>query len=93
MKDMDIGLLISSTLHLVIAEVVDIGLLMPATLPLVIAEGVIVVMLVELDLGHNIPATIPITILEQELMLKGEVDIGLIPATLPLITQLNVVYC
>ena len=50
-------------------------------------------MLVEMDLGHKIPTTSTIEIREQEFMLKGEVDIGLITATIPPITKVNVVGC
>ena len=58
-----------------------------ATLPLVIAER----MLVEVYLGHNRTDTLPLEIGELELMLKGEVDIGLRPTTLPPITNVTVV--
>ena len=69
MKDMDIGLLIPTTLPIVITEVMNIGLLRPATLPLIIVDVFIVVMLVEVDLGNKIPVTVYLTILEQEFML------------------------
>ena len=40
----------------------DIGLLRPANIPLIIVEVVIIVVLVELDLGHKRPATLIISI-------------------------------
>ena len=72
---MAIGLLIPATLTLVIAEVVDIGFLRISTLPVINAGNIIVVMLVEVNLGHKIPFTIPLEIVEQELILKGEIYI------------------
>ena len=78
-----------ATLTQVITEVVDVGQVWPSTLPLVIAEN----MLIEVDLGHKIPSTIPLKIREQMLMLKGEVDIGLRPATIPPIIKVKVLYC
>ena len=65
MKYLDIGLLRPATLPQVITEVVYIGILIPATLPLVILEDMIVVMLLEMDLGNKRPATVPIKIGEQ----------------------------
>ena len=50
-------------------------------------------MLVEVNIDHKIPDTLPLAIGEQELMLKGEVYIGLRPATIYFITKLTVVYC
>ena len=50
-------------------------------------------MLLEVNLGHKRPATITLVIGEQWLMLKGKVDIGLIPDTIPPITKLNMVDC
>ena len=50
-------------------------------------------MLVEVDLGHKIPATLPLKIGEQDLMLKGELNIGLIQATIPPINKMTVVDC
>ena len=46
-----------------------------------------------MDLGHKILATIPLSIGGKELMLKGEVDIGLRPATITPLTKFNVVDC
>ena len=50
-------------------------------------------MLIEVDLVHKGPFYLFIVIGEHGLMLKGEVDIGLIPATIPPITKVNVVDC
>ena len=50
-------------------------------------------MLIEVDIGQNIPATLTLSIREQELILKGEVDIGLKPATITHTTKVNMVYC
>ena len=47
-------------------------------------------MLIEVDLGHKIPSTPPLEIGEQGLMLKGDFDVGLRPATIPIITEVNV---
>ena len=49
--------------------------------------------LVEVDLGYKIPATNTIEIVEKELMLKGELDIVIKPATIPTINQVTVVDC
>ena len=95
-KDVRICLLIPSNIPLVIVEVmkdIDIGLLIPSTLPPVITEVIKVVMLIEVDLGHNLPDKIPLPIVKHELMLKGELDIGLIPYTIPTITQVTVADC
>ena len=93
MKDVDIDVLRPANIPQVIVEVVKIGLLRTATIPQVIIEDIIVVMSVEMDIGHKIPATIPLVVGEQELMLKGEVDKGLIPVTITPVNQLTVVYC
>ena len=58
MKDVEMTLLRPSTLPLVITDFVDIGLLIPATLNLITAVDIIVVMSVEVDLGHKRPVTI-----------------------------------
>ena len=60
MKDIDMGILIPVTLPQIIAEVADIDILIPSTIYLVITEDIIVVMLLEVDLGYKIPATIPL---------------------------------
>ena len=86
MKDMNIGLLRPENIPQLIAEFADISILILATIPLVIMENIILVMLVEVDIGHNIPYTLPLAIGEQSLMLKGKVDIGLRPDTLTPIT-------
>ena len=49
--------------------------------------------LLEVGPGHKRPATLTLNIGEQELMLKVEVDICLIPDTLPPITQMTVTDC
>ena len=90
---MDSGLLRPATLPQVIVEVMDIGILRPSTLSLVILGGVILVMLVEVDIGQTRPDTLLVAIREKELMLKGKLDIGLSPATIPTITHMTVVYC
>ena len=89
MEDLDIGLLRSSTLPLkVVAFIivvtmveVDLGMKRPATLPLAIVEFIILRKMVEVDLGLKRLSTLPLKIVEQELMLRGEVDIGLRPDT------------
>ena len=43
-------------------------------------------MLVEVDLGHKRPVNLPLAIVEQELMLKGEIYIGIRPDNLLPIT-------
>ena len=50
-------------------------------------------MMVDMDIVIKISETLPPKIVEQELMLTGEVDIGIRPETLPLITHVAVVYC
>ena len=70
---------------------VDIGLLRSATIHVVILEVIIVVILVEVNLGHKRPATIPLTIVYQYIVLKGEVYICLRPVTINHITQVTVV--
>ena len=47
----------------------------------------------EVDIGLKRPATICLTIVDQVLMLTGEVDIGLRLGILTPITQLGVVEC
>ena len=89
MKDVEISILISATIPQLLPEVVDIGLLRPGNIPLVSAED----MLVEVDLGHKRPATIPLAIGEQELTLKGEMNICIRPENPPPITKATVVDC
>ena len=62
MKEVDIGILRPATINQVISEVTGIGILRPTTLTLLIAEDIIVVMLVEVDLGQKIPATLTLEI-------------------------------
>ena len=50
-----------------------------------------VLKMLEVDIVIKIPDNIPPVIVDQELLLKGEVDISLIPATLPPITQVTIV--
>ena len=47
-------------------------------------------MLIEVNPGHKRPDTLPLEIGEQGLMLKVEEDVGLIPDTILLRTNLNV---
>ena len=101
MEDVDKGLLIPVTLPLSIADSiivvmmveVDLGFKRPSTLPLAIVEFFISVFIVEVELGLKRPDTLPIIIVDQELMLTGEADIGIRPATLPPIIQVDMVYC
>ena len=69
----------------------------PTTLTLLIVEFIIVmikvVKIAEGDICLKITAIITLKIVDQELMLTGEVNIGLIPATLPPITQVAMVDC
>ena len=44
-------------------------------------------------MGLYRPDTLPFAIMEQELMVTGEVNICLIPATIPNITEVSMVYC
>ena len=46
--------------------------------------------MVEVDLGLKRPSTINIAIMDQELVLRGEVKIGLTPANYPPITQVAI---
>ena len=50
-------------------------------------------MLIELDIGHKRPSTLPIVMEEQSLMLKVEMNIGLIPVTITPVTKVSVLYC
>ena len=78
-----------ATLLQVIAEFVDIGQVLPSTINLVIVED----MFIDVDLGHKRPDTITLLIRKHDLMLKGEVDIGLRLDNITPITKLNMVYC
>ena len=98
---MDISLLRPDTLSLEISYFiivvtvikVDLGLKIPANHPLVIVEFIIAVVMGEVYIGLKRPATLPPVIVEQELMLIGDVDIGLRTVTLPPITKVDVVDC
>ena len=48
--------------------------------------------MVDVYLGLKIPNIINITIVEQDLMLMGDMDIGIILDTIPTINQVDVVY-
>ena len=105
MEDVDICLLRPDTIILTFMDFIiamkmvqlDIGLKRTATILLSIVEFIMVVIkvvtMVEVDIGLKRPATIPIATFEQELILMEEVSIGLIPATITLITQAAVVDC
>ena len=75
---------------------VDLSLNIPATLPFAILELIVVliklVTMEEVDIGLNRPSTLLLAIMQQVLMLKIEVDIGLISDTLPPVTEVAVVY-
>ena len=98
---MYIGLLIPDNISLTVADFiivmkmvdVDLGLKRPATLSLTIVHFFVFMLMVEVEIGIKIPSSITPAIFNQELMLIGYVDIGLIPATLPFIIQVSVVYC
>ena len=98
---MDIGLLRPDTIPLTIAEFVivvamlevDLGLKRPSTLPFAIMEFIILVTMIDMDLGFNRPTTIPLAIVDQDLLLTGEVYIGLRTDTLTPKTQVTVLDC
>ena len=89
MKFLDLGLNRPAIIHQGIAEVVEVGQVLPDNFTLVIAED----MLIEADLVHKRPATITISIREHELILRGEAYIGLRPATITPITNVNMLDC
>ena len=101
-EDMEIGILTPKNIPLSIVEFIilvemldmDIGLNIPSNLPLKTVEFIIlvikVVTILYVDIDIKRPAALPLTIVEQEWMLKGKVDIGLITVTLPPITQVAV---
>ena len=60
----------------------DLGLKRLDTIPLEIMEFIILVKMLEVDPGLKISENLTLTIADKELMLMGEVNIGLIPATL-----------
>ena len=49
--------------------------------------------MLDVDIGIKVIVTLPLSIMDQELVFMVEVGIGLILATLPPITQVDVVYC
>ena len=105
MEDMDIYILITATFTLSIMEFIIVTNMLevytcikrPANFPLVMVEFIKlmikVVKMVEVDISLNILATLTIAIMDQYLMLMGEMDIGLIQATISPITQVAVVNC
>ena len=52
-----------------------------------------VMKMVKVYIGINIPSAVTLVIVEQDLILKGEADIGLRPDTLPYITEVDVENC
>ena len=93
MKDADIGLLRPATIPQLTAEVVDIDILILSYLPFVSADDIILVTVVEVDIGHKRPANLYLSIREHALVLKGEVDIGIKPYNLTPIIKASVVDC
>ena len=87
MKVLYIGLKRPSTILQIIAEVMDVGQFLSATIPLVTEEDI----LIEAYPGQNILSTLPLTTRKEELIMKVEVDIGLITDIISLITKVNVV--
>ena len=65
----------------------DLGHKRIATISLAIVDFIILLLMVELELGLKRPVTLPLTIVDQELMLKRDMDIGLRTATLPHASQ------
>ena len=78
MEDVDLGFMISATLHISVVEFIVVVIK--------------VVMIEEIYFGLNRPATLTFSIVEQVFMVMVEVYIGLIKSTLTTITQLVVVY-
>ena len=80
-----------------VMEDMDLVLNRPATLTISIMEFIVVVIKVvimdEVDIGIKRPATITLEIMDQVCMVLEDVDIGIIPATIPTITQFGMVYC
>ena len=52
-----------------------------------------VVTTLEVDIGLKRPATLPIAVVDQDLMFMGEGGLGIIPATIPPINQVDVLDC
>ena len=100
-EDVDIGLLIPATLPLTITEFItvvnmvdaDLGLKRPATIFIAIAELIILVLMVYVELGIKKPATLTLEIVDQDMMLMGDLNIGLRPETIPPITQAVMADC
>ena len=101
MENVDIILLRPDNLSPEIAEFiivvtmveVDIGLKITATLSIVVAEFIILVLMLEEELCVKRLATLTFAIVKKKLMLTGEVDMGIRPATLSPITQVDLIYC
>ena len=101
MEDVDIGLLGPATVYLVNAEFIIVVMMVEvylrinrtATLSIELVEFIVLLLTIEVKLGLNRPANIPPKIMEQELMLTGEVYIGLRPATISPITQAAMADC
>ena len=74
-----------------VLEYVDICILRPLTIPIAIADFIIVVTMLEVNIGLKRPATLPLSTLEFiivgiKVLTMVEMDIGLkIPATTPLV--------
>ena len=71
----------------------DLGLKRQATTPLEIVECIVVVMMLEVYIGLNRTATLIYTIVDQELMLTGEVYKVIRTATIITITYVAILYC
>ena len=78
-----------------VTEEVDLCLKRPANIPLIILNFIVVVikvvMVEDLDCGLKIPSTLTLSIVEQVLMVMGEVDICRIQVTLSPIIQVGMV--
>ena len=99
MEDVETGLLRPYNLLLEIAEFILVvtmadmylGIKIPATISLTIVELIILMLMLEVELGLKITATLLNVMVEQDLMLTGDVDIYLRPDILPPITQVDAV--
>ena len=97
---MDIGLLRPANIPLEIVEFIivvkmadlDLYIKRPAITSLAIVEFIILVLMLEAELGIKRPFPHPLSIVEQYFMLLEEVDICIIPATVPPINQVAMVY-
>ena len=72
---------------------VDLGNKTPATLSLEIFEFIILVLMVEVELGLKRSANLPLAIIDKQLMMKVDMDIGLRPETLTRVYHELVVDC